>query len=64
MRLGAKGLRRLHAVATVAWLLMIPVSVIFGWIYSLVFIAAISLYANVAAHFAAWQGARAEEASS
>lgn len=64
MRLGATGLRRFHAVATVTWLVLIPIAIFSGWITSLVFVAAISLYANVAAHFAAWQGARAEEASS
>lgn len=58
----ATALRRFHAVLTVLWLVMVPVSILTGWIESVVFIAAISIYANFAAHFAAWQGSRAEEA--
>jgi hypothetical protein len=63
VRLGATALRRFHAIATTFWLITIPLSLATGWIYSLVFVSAISLYANVASHFAAWQGARAEEAA-
>jgi len=40
---------------------MIPIALATGWIESLVFISAISIYANVAGHFAAWQAARTEE---
>lgn len=61
--MSATALRRFHAVATFVWLTMLPVSIATGWIYSLLFVSAISLYANVAAHFAAWQGARAEDAA-
>jgi len=52
--------RRLHFALTIAWMVLIPVAIATGWVYSIVFVSAISLYANVAAHFAAWQGARAE----
>lgn len=45
--------RRLNAVATVAWLALIPVAYFSGWLASVVFVSAISLYANVASHLAA-----------
>lgn len=61
--MSASALRSVHGVLTVIWLIMIPVALVTGWIYSLVFVSAISLYANVAGHFSAWQAARAEEAA-
>lgn len=39
---------------------MIPVALITHWIQSIVFISAISIYANLAGHFSAWQAARVE----
>jgi ABC-type Mn2+/Zn2+ transport system permease subunit len=59
----ARCLRHTHALLTFAWLAMVPVALVTGWVGSLVFISACSIYANAAAHFAAWQGSRAEEAS-
>ena len=40
---------------------MIPVALYTGWIKSLIFISAISIYANVAGHFSSWQATRTEE---
>jgi hypothetical protein len=57
----ASTLRSIHGWLTVAWLLVIPLSLATGWLYSLAFISAISIYANVGGHFSAWQAARAEE---
>ncbi len=54
-------LRHFHAALTVLWFVMVPVAIATGWIGSIAFIAACSIYANAAAHFGAWQGARAEE---
>lgn len=59
----AEWLRRGHAVLAVAWAVMLPVALVTGWVYSLVFISACSLYANAAAHFGGWQGGRAERAA-
>lgn len=42
------------------WIIMIPLSVITGWVYSVAFVSAISLYANVASHWAAYRAQRAE----
>lgn len=40
---------------------MMPLAIITGWIYLVAFISVISIYANFASHFSAWQGARAEK---
>jgi hypothetical protein len=53
-------LKHLHGVLTIIWLAMIPIALVTGWIESLIFISAISIYANVAGHFSAWQAARTE----
>lgn len=37
------------------WLLMLPIAYYFGWIYSVVFISIVSIYANFASHWAAWR---------
>jgi hypothetical protein len=47
--------RQINFVLTVVWLIMVPVAVVTGWIYSIAFISAVSLYANVASHLAAWR---------
>jgi hypothetical protein len=47
--------RRFNATATAVWLVMIPVAVVTHWVESVVFVSAISLYANVASHLAAWR---------
>lgn len=56
----ANGLRHVHAVLTVAWFLVVPIAITTGWIGSIVFISACSIYANAVGHFSAWQAARAE----
>jgi hypothetical protein len=56
----ANGLRHAHAILTVLWFAMIPVAVATGWIGSIVFVSACSIYANAGAHFGAWQASRAE----
>lgn len=54
---------KFHAVATLAWLVMIPVSVLTGLKDSVPFLVGISLWALVGAHWSAWQAAQAEENS-
>lgn len=61
MLINPKHLKNLHLGLTVLWALMIPVALITGWIESIVFISAISIYANFAGHFSSWQAARAEQ---
>jgi hypothetical protein len=53
-------LRYAHGTLTVVWLVMVPVALATGWISSLIFISACSIYANAVGHFSAWQAARAE----
>ena len=47
--------RRLNLIAALVWLAVIPLALYAGWLKSVTFVAAISLYANVASHVAAWR---------
>lgn len=50
-----------HAVATIAWIAMVPIGFLLGWFESILFVSAASIYANFASHLAAWladEGAR------
>ena len=47
--------RKVNLAATLLWLAVIPVAYFSGWLKSVVFVSAISLYANVASHLAAWR---------
>jgi hypothetical protein len=47
--------RRLNLLLAIAWGALIPIAVAAGWIYSIAFISAASIYANVASHVAAWR---------
>jgi len=42
-------------ILTILWILMVPLAIVTGWIESLVFISAASIYANAASHLAAWR---------
>ena len=53
-------MRRTNGWLTVFWIIMIPVSVFTGWINSVTYVAALSLWALVSGHWAAWQAARVE----
>lgn len=55
-----KFMMQLHLVLTVIWFLMIPLAIYTGWITSIVFVAAISIYANFAGHYSSYQAARTE----
>lgn len=54
---------RFHAVATVVWVVMIPISILTGLKDSVPFLVFISLWALVGAHWGAWQATQAEENS-
>jgi hypothetical protein len=47
---------------TMFWIAMIPVSYLAGWLNSVVYVSALSLWALVSGHWAAWQAARVEVA--
>jgi hypothetical protein len=54
--------RRVHAALTAVWVLLIPPSVIW-WRNSIPYLVAVSVYANLAGHWAAWEAAKAEQAT-
>jgi hypothetical protein len=53
-------MRRINGWLTVLWIVMIPVSMVTGWISSVTYVAALSLWALVSGHWSAWQAARVE----
>lgn len=53
-------MRRLNGWLTIGWLVMIPVSLLFGWLSSVQYVSALSLWALVSGHLSAWQAARVE----
>ena len=55
-------MRRLNGWLTWFWILMIPVSIITGWVRSVTYVSALSLWALVSGHWSTWQAARVEVA--
>ena len=53
-------MRRINGWLTIAWIVMIPVSIALGWIHSVAYVSALSLWALVSGHWSAWQAARVE----
>lgn len=53
-------MRRVNGWLAVFWILMIPPAIIFGWVNSVVFVSALSIWALVSGHWSAWQAARVE----
>src|SRR5689334_10559528 len=53
-------MRRLNGWLTICWLVMIPVSYSVGWLRSVTYVSALSLWALVSGHWSAWQAARVE----
>ncbi len=53
-------MRRANGWLTVFWIGMIPVSVLTGWVSSVQYVSALSLWALVTGHWSAWQAARVE----
>jgi hypothetical protein len=55
-------MRRINGWLTMFWVAMIPISLAMGWLDSVVYVSALSLWALVSGHWAAWQAARVEVA--
>ena len=53
-------MRRVNGWLTIFWIVMIPVSIVMGWLSSVAYVSALSLWALVSGHWAAWQAARVE----
>jgi hypothetical protein len=53
-------MRRLNGWLTMFWILMIPISFELGWLKSVTYVSALSLWALVAGHLSTWQAARVE----
>jgi len=53
-------MRRVNGWLTILWIVMIPVSIVTGWITSVTYVAALSLWALVSGHWSAWEAARVE----
>jgi hypothetical protein len=53
-------MRRVNGWLTIFWIVMIPVSILTGWISEVTYVAALSLWALVSGHWSAWQAARVE----
>ncbi len=55
-------MRRVNGWLTIFWIAMIPIAFVLGWLQSVVFVSALSLWALVSGHWSAWQAARVEVA--
>src|SRR5579884_1271214 len=55
-------MRRVNGWLTIFWVVMIPISYAMGWLNSVVYVSALSLWALVSGHWSAWQAARVEVA--
>jgi len=53
-------MRRLNGWLTIFWVAMIPLSLITGWVHSVTYVSALSLWALVSGHWSTWQAARVE----
>jgi hypothetical protein len=53
-------MRRVNGWLAIFWVAMIPVSYAAGWLSSVVYVSALSLWALVSGHWSAWQAARVE----
>ena len=53
-------MRAANGWLTIFWVLMIPVSLVTGWVSSVQYVSALSLWALVSGHWSAWQAARVE----
>jgi hypothetical protein len=55
-------MRRVNGWLAMFWVAMIPISLYTGWVKSVVYVSALSLWALVSGHWSAWQAARVEVA--
>lgn len=53
-------MRTINGWAVILWVVMIPISYFSGWLNSVIYVSALSLWALVSAHLSSWQAARVE----
>ena len=53
-------MRRVNGWLALFWVAMIPVSYELGWLKSVTYVSALSLWALVSGHWSTWQAARVE----
>jgi hypothetical protein len=53
-------MRRLNGWLAIFWVAMIPLSIETGWVKSVTYVSALSLWALVSGHWSTWQAARVE----
>jgi hypothetical protein len=53
-------MRRVNGWLTIFWILMIPASIVTGWVHSITYVSALSIWALVSGHWSTWQAARVE----
>lgn len=53
-------MRRVNGWLAIFWIVMIPISYAMGWLNSVIYVSALSLWALVSGHWSAWQAARVE----
>ena len=53
-------MRRVNGWLAIFWVAMIPISYAEGWLNSVIYVSALSLWALVSGHSSAWQAARVE----
>jgi len=54
------GMKKFHGWMTVGWAVMMPVSILTGWVNLVVYVSVLSIYALFIGHFSSWQAARVE----
>lgn len=53
-------MRAVNGWLALFWVAMLPVSLLAGWLDSVLYVSALSLWALVSGHWSAWQSARVE----
>jgi len=53
-------MRKVNGWLTLFWITMIPISIATGWVRSVTYVSALSLWALVTGHWSTWQAARVE----
>lgn len=51
---------KLNAWLTIFWIVVIPISIMTGWVSTVEYVSALSIYALVAAHLSTYAAARVE----